>query len=231
MRLLKLIIPLLITFVLLYGCSGNKNNNVGSSELKKERPEIANKDLFKEKTQIPEEKTHSQIPSVTDNIEDKPSPEPSVNNSDASFTPVPDIYLKSPNSTSPPPPPPDSNSLPPPPPDGNSPPPPPPGAPPPPPDAIESIDPYYAIEGQQDITVTIIIKEHFAPPPDIIITGVKIGSVSGGDIERDGPKVTAKFSFPSDEKAEFKDVSVEFPGPYNNTVILKRPDAFQLIGK
>ncbi|MEW5801387.1 MAG: CotH kinase family protein [bacterium] len=93
------------------------------------------------------------------------------------------------------------------------------------PSAIENVSPSYAEQGETNVAVTITLNQQamalFAD--DIKPLSVKIGTVEGKDLSRNGLVITAVFDFPEDELTGMKDVSIEFPAPE-----LPAPGEFQL---
>jgi hypothetical protein len=95
------------------------------------------------------------------------------------------------------------------------------------PNGIESIAPTYATRGDADVLVTITLVEANAPPSHVNPLSVRIGTLEGSAIHRDGLVITAVFDISADEPTGMKDVAIEFPAP-RGTVVFKASDAFEI---
>jgi hypothetical protein len=82
----------------------------------------------------------------------------------------------------------------------------------PPREGIQTVSPSSADQGQENILVTITLKVRDAPPDQIEPLRVKIGTLEGKRLTRNGLVVTAVFDIPANEPPGKKDVSITFPG-------------------
>jgi hypothetical protein len=101
----------------------------------------------------------------------------------------------------------------------------------PPPDAIQSVSPAYAVQGDTNVQVTVTLASRFAPPYEIKPQSMKIGAVQGRNLTRNGLTVTAAFDFPGTASTGHKTVSIEFPGPPNRggmNVVFTRSSVFEI---
>ncbi|MBW2610420.1 MAG: hypothetical protein JRC68_08780, partial [Deltaproteobacteria bacterium] len=80
-------------------------------------------------------------------------------------------------------------------------------------EAIMSVSPATAELGEVGVLVTITLANGAAPPKEVKILNVKIGTLKGKKIERQGSVIKAFFDIPSNAAPGNKSVCVEFPGP------------------
>ncbi|MGA1842888.1 MAG: CotH kinase family protein, partial [bacterium] len=81
-------------------------------------------------------------------------------------------------------------------------------------DAIATVTPPYAYQGDINVLVTItLIDDMQMLPAEINLLSVKIGSIEGKNIGRNGLEITALFDIPANEPVGMRDVAVEFQPP------------------
>ena len=105
------------------------------------------------------------------------------------------------------------------------------------PDIIKSVSPVSAKQGES-FNLTVNLQDPGQPPlppSDVIPASVKIGTIEGTSVSRNGDVVTANFTIPSDEMAGTKNVSVVFPAPPDlsdvDEMVFTETGAFEVIGE
>ncbi|MGA1838984.1 MAG: CotH kinase family protein, partial [bacterium] len=101
-------------------------------------------------------------------------------------------------------------------------------------DPITSVSSFHAVQGASNVMVTITLNEMMQMLfPDINPISVKIGTLEGSNINRNGLEITAVFDIPVNEPLGMKEVSVEFPAPPMDPnaqpMSLSEPGAFEIL--
>ncbi len=101
-----------------------------------------------------------------------------------------------------------------------------------PPDAIESISPTSANQGDMNVSVTfnLVAETPPTPPTEVNPTAARLGTMTGTSVQRNNYTVTAIFNISASEPAGFKDAELDFPGPPEmGTITLTKTNAFQVL--
>lgn len=102
-----------------------------------------------------------------------------------------------------------------------------------PPNIIEGVHPAAAVAGASPVSVTITLLDLGTPPVppnEVTPTSVKIGSIEGSNIVRNGLELQADFTFPASETNGRKSVTLVFPGPADNTITFFASSLFEISG-
>lgn len=102
------------------------------------------------------------------------------------------------------------------------------------PSVIENVSPSNAVQGDMNVLVTITLSDNMAMhPPEILPLSVKIDTLEGSNISRNGLLITALFDIPVNATAGMKDISVSLPlppmDPNGQAMVITKTAAFEII--
>jgi len=98
----------------------------------------------------------------------------------------------------------------------------------PPAEAIQSVSPPLAVQGDMNVVVRVNLLYRYAPPYRFAPLSFKIGALEGRELARNGLTVMAIFDIPGTETPGTKSISLEFPGPGGQNVVFSKAAAFEI---
>lgn len=100
-------------------------------------------------------------------------------------------------------------------------------------DIVESVEPASIEAGTQNQTFTITLKDLGTPPippSEVSPTSITLGSLEGQNINRNELVITTVINVPESETNGFKNLTITFPGPDNNSVSFVKSNAVEVVG-